>query len=89
MVDPTFLGTSALQSQMCPFDYVVIPAPTQINANGVAAPLGSDRFCGLGIADTTSAVKPFVLYSVTNGNETPDIGNRGFWLTYSQNMCPV
>ncbi|CAO1389576.1 unnamed protein product [Diamesa hyperborea] len=89
VVDPTLLGTSALQSQACTTDYVVIPAPTQLNANGIAAPLGSDRFCGLGIADTTSSVKPFVLYSVTNANETPDIGNRGFWLTYSQNMCPV
>lgn len=34
-------------------------------------------------------IKPFILYSVTDSNETLDIGNRGFALTYTQNLCPV
>lgn len=50
---------------------------------------GGDRFCGLGIADTTSNIRPYVLYSVTDANETPDIGNRGWSFTYTQNQCPV
>lgn len=49
----------------------------------------SDRFCGLGIDPTTSNTRPFVIYSVADGNETPDIGNRGWSLSYVQNMCPV
>lgn len=48
-VDPTLLGTAALQSQMCTTDYVIIPDPFQNNAA-----LPSDRFCGMGIGDTTS-----------------------------------
>lgn len=48
-VDPTLLGTVTLQQQTCSTDYVVIPAPVQA---GVA--LASDRFCGLGLAATTS-----------------------------------
>lgn len=34
-------------------------------------------------------VKPFVLYTITDSNETLDIGNRGFALNYVQNSCPV
>lgn len=34
-------------------------------------------------------VQPFVLYAVTDANETLDIGNRGFALAYAQNPCPV
>ena len=49
----------------------------------------SDRFCGLGIDPTTSNIRPFVIYSVADANETPDIGNRGWSLSYVQNMCPV
>lgn len=48
-VDPALLGTSALQEQTCSTDYIVIPSPSQNNAA-----LGSDRFCGLGLAATTS-----------------------------------
>lgn len=84
-IDPAILGTAAVQEQNCVTDYVTIPAAFQ---NGVVSP-GGDRFCGLGIDDTTSTARPFVIYTVTNGNETPDIGNRGWYLTYSQNMCPV
>lgn len=32
---------------------------------------------------------PFVVYSVTDADETLDIGNRGFALAYTQNACPV
>lgn len=84
-IDPAILGTVAVQDQACTTDYVTIPAAQQ---NGVVVP-GGDRFCGLGIDDTTSNARPFVIYTVTNGNETPDIGNRGWYFTYSQNMCPV
>lgn len=48
-VDPTLLGTVALQQQDCTTDYIVIPNPAQ-----AGAPLPSDRFCGLGLAATTS-----------------------------------
>lgn len=34
-------------------------------------------------------VLPFVVYAITDGDETLDIGNRGFALSYSQNVCPV
>lgn len=49
VVDLSLLGTEAVQSQVCTTDYVIIPSPVQ---NSVA--LASDRFCGLGLADTTS-----------------------------------
>lgn len=48
-VDPALLGTSALQEQSCNTDYIIIPNPSQNNVN-----LMSDRFCGLGLASTTS-----------------------------------
>ncbi|XP_055913510.1 uncharacterized protein LOC129947103 [Eupeodes corollae] len=83
-VDPSLLGTAAVQSQTCATDYIVIPAPVQ---DGVT--LGSDRFCGLGLVATTSSAKPFVLYTVTDANENGDILNRGFSLSYSQNNCPI
>ncbi|XP_064541255.1 uncharacterized protein LOC135430497 [Drosophila montana] len=83
-VDPTLLATSAVQSQDCTTDYIIIPAPTQSGTN-----LPSDRFCGLGLVSTTSAAKPFVVYAVTDANEEMDISNRGFYLSYSQNACPV
>lgn len=51
-VDPALLGTAALQQQTCTTDFVVIPDPVQ---NGMV--LGSDRFCGLGLAPTTSKKK--------------------------------
>lgn len=50
-VDPTILSTSTLQEQSCKTDYVVIPNPSQNNA---VLSSGSDRFCGLGLAATTS-----------------------------------
>lgn len=78
------MGTPAVQSQDCTADFIVLPNALQ---KGLTMP--SDRFCGLGIDSTTSNTRPFVIYSVTDGNETPDIGNRGWSLTYTQNMCPV
>lgn len=35
----------------------------------------------------TAASTPFVLTVVTDGDETNDIGNRGFSLTYTQQPC--
>jgi hypothetical protein len=84
-VDPALLGTNALQQTTCATDFVVIPAARQNNI----LVAGGDRFCGLGIAATESFTRPFVIYSYTDANETPDIGNRGWSLTYTQNMCPV
>lgn len=83
-VDPALLGTDAVQSQDCTTDFIIIPNPQQ---NGATLP--NDRFCGLGLLDTTTNTKPFVLYVVTNGNEDMDISNRGFYLSYQQNPCPV
>jgi hypothetical protein len=84
-VDPAILGTPAVSLQTCTTDYVIIPAPNDGTVN-----LPSDRFCGLGIPTTViSTTTPFVLYSVTDANENLDISNRGFYLTYSQNTCPV
>lgn len=50
-VDPALLGTGTLQEQFCTTDYVIIPNPSQGNA---LLTTGSDRFCGLGLSETTS-----------------------------------
>lgn len=50
-VDPAILSTSTLQEQTCTTDYIIIPNPSQ---NGMVLSSGSDRFCGLGLAATTS-----------------------------------
>lgn len=34
-------------------------------------------------------VSPFTLFVVTDNEELMDIGNRGFALTYAQNLCSV
>uniref|UniRef100_A0A182QZP1 CUB domain-containing protein n=1 Tax=Anopheles farauti TaxID=69004 RepID=A0A182QZP1_9DIPT len=79
-VDPTLLGMAMLSMTgvACTTDYVIIPNPTGLT---------SDRFCGLGLASITTGARPFVVYTVTNANETPDVANRGFRLLYSQNAC--
>ncbi|XP_058463037.1 uncharacterized protein LOC131437598 [Malaya genurostris] len=81
-VDATTLGTAAVGAQgtACTTDYLIIPNP-----NGIT----NDRFCGLGIATTTSNSRPYVLYYVTNGNDDGDVANRGFYLQYTQNACAV
>lgn len=89
-VAPATLGTAALLQTACTTDFVSIPVASQLIslARGGTIAAG-DRFCGLGFQNTTSNVFPFVIYTRTDGNETPDIGNRGWSLTYTQNMCPV
>ncbi|XP_053674635.1 uncharacterized protein LOC128724938 [Anopheles nili] len=79
-VDPTLLGTTALSltGAACTTDFIVITNPTGLT---------SDRFCGLGLPEVTTSARPFVVYTVTNGNETPDVANRGFRLLYAQNAC--
>uniref|UniRef100_A0A182M4H6 CUB domain-containing protein n=1 Tax=Anopheles culicifacies TaxID=139723 RepID=A0A182M4H6_9DIPT len=79
-IDPSMLGTAMLSMTglACQTDFVVIPNPSGFN---------SDRFCGLGFPGVTTSARPFVLYTVTNGNETPDGANRGFRLLYNQNAC--
>lgn len=89
-VAANLLGTVAVQSTTCTTDFVSIPIASQqtpLSSGGTIS--ASDRFCGLGIQNTTSNARPFVIYSHTDANETPDIGNRGWSLTYTQNMCPV
>uniref|UniRef100_A0A182JV11 CUB domain-containing protein n=1 Tax=Anopheles christyi TaxID=43041 RepID=A0A182JV11_9DIPT len=79
-VDPALLGMAMLSvtGAACTTDFVVIPNPTGLT---------SDRFCGLGFPGVTSSTRPFVVYTVTNANETPDVANRGFRLLYAQNAC--
>lgn len=52
-VDPSLIGDPNLQDQDCSTDYVTIPYPSQ---NGAVLSTNSDRFCGMGIADTTSKI---------------------------------
>uniref|UniRef100_A0A182I6N7 CUB domain-containing protein n=1 Tax=Anopheles arabiensis TaxID=7173 RepID=A0A182I6N7_ANOAR len=80
VIDPTLLGSAMLSATgaACTTDFIIIPNPTGLTA---------DRFCGLGFPGVTSSARPFVVYTVTNGNETPDVANRGFRLLYSQNAC--
>ncbi|XP_053664335.1 uncharacterized protein LOC128713500 [Anopheles marshallii] len=79
-VDPALLGMAMLSMSgaACQTDFVVIPNPSGLT---------SDRFCGLGFPGVTTSARPFVVYTVTNGNETPDVANRGFRLLYQQNAC--
>jgi hypothetical protein len=73
------------QATACNTDYVVIP---DAKRNGQQCL--SDRFCGLGLpTNIVSNVRPFVLYAVTDKNEDPDLGNRGFSLDYAQKECGV
>lgn len=89
-VATSVLGTAAVSSTTCTTDFVTIPIASQLVSLSAGGTLtAGDRFCGLGFRNTTSNVFPFVIYSHTDGNETPDIGNRGWALTYTQNMCPV
>lgn len=83
-MDPSLLGTEAGQNQNCTTDFVIIPNSQQIGEN-----LTSDRFCGLGLSPTTTSTKPFVLYVVNDGNDNSDMANRGFYLTFKQNGCPI
>lgn len=50
-VDPSLLSTSTLQEQSCTTDFIIIPNPSQ---GSTTLTSGSDRFCGLGLASTTS-----------------------------------
>lgn len=83
-VDSTLLGTMHVQSQNCRSDYVSIPSPEQSGNK-----LIGDRFCGLGLVPTISFSKPFGLMVVTDGDELSDMGNRGFYLEFTQKECPV
>lgn len=80
-IDPAILGTAAVQEQVCTTDFVTIPNAQQ---GGVVSP-GGDRFCGLGIDDTTSNARPFVIYTVTNANETPGNNFNGNFLFQNDN----
>lgn len=86
-VNPNIIGTpdAAEYGTNCTTDYVIIPGG--VDNLGQA----QDRYCGLGFPQmVTTTEKPFVLYVVTDANETPDkpngaIGtNSGFSLNYRQ-----
>ncbi|XP_055528455.1 uncharacterized protein LOC129720768 [Wyeomyia smithii] len=81
-VAPAMLGTAAvgMTGAACTTDFLIIPNPVGVNA---------DRFCGLGLAATTSATLPFVLFYVTDTNDAGDVANRGFSLQYTQNACAI
>ncbi|GJQ88051.1 hypothetical protein Trydic_g12973 [Trypoxylus dichotomus] len=73
---------SYMNGASCSTDFIVVPDPS---INGV--PANTDRFCGNGLPALTTYSKPFVLTTVTDGNELPDSGNRGFALSYTQLRC--
>lgn len=100
-VDEAILGTIVLQSQTCLSDYITILTPGLVS-NGVRTALPGDRFCGMGIGvinsenffhllKNNSILKilgaNFNVQVVTDSNENPDLGNRGFYLIYSQGEC--
>ncbi|CAG9863007.1 unnamed protein product [Phyllotreta striolata] len=78
------LPSNPLVGGNCTTDYVVIPNPYYPNRTAV---MGTDRFCGNQFLTVTTSSKPFVLRTVTDGNENADAANRGFALTYSQQAC--
>ncbi|XP_012235854.1 uncharacterized protein [Linepithema humile] len=87
--DPDIIGTDlvAESGANCTSDFVIIPDPLE---NGT--PVNTDRFCGNGFITKTSNLKPFVLYVVTNGDETSlmmmtDVQNKGFALMFRQLPC--
>ncbi|XP_058066210.1 uncharacterized protein LOC131215831 [Anopheles bellator] len=84
-IDPTMVGGGAvgLNGAACTTDYIIIPNPVVPGVAGTFV----DRFCGLGLYSVTTSTRPFVVYTVTNANETPDVANRGFRLEYTQNPC--
>jgi hypothetical protein len=90
-VDPSLLGTDILQSQACTTDYIVIAFPGQL-INGLRTPIASDRFCGMGIGvinaiSTFGLTQTYSVRSLTDSNENLDLGNRGFYLIYTQGGC--
>ncbi|XP_046754101.1 cubilin isoform X1 [Diprion similis] len=86
-LDTTVIGTdlAAVTGTDCTADFVIIPNP--FDTTGTA--LDVDRFCGNGFVTVISSSKPFVLYVITNGDETGDVLNRGFILDYQQIACPI
>jgi hypothetical protein len=83
-IDSSILGTSVLMQQPCTTDYISISTPYSVT-NGVKTLLPSSTICGLGIATIYS--QSFSIQAVTDGNETPDLGNRGFYLNFAQSGC--
>lgn len=57
-VDNSLLGSATLQQQTCNTDYVIISDPSQTGSHAGSSNstsiFSSDRFCGLGLAATTS-----------------------------------
>nr|XP_023015444.1 uncharacterized protein LOC111504950 [Leptinotarsa decemlineata] len=79
------IGTAAAQQTgaACTADFVVVPGP--ILPDGTA--LTSDRFCGNAFVTLQTFSQPFVMTVVTNGDETGDMGNAGFSMTFTQLSC--
>lgn len=83
-IQPELMPPDLIAEQNCLNDFIIIPNPKQYDTY-----LPSDRFCGLRMAPVTSHIKPFILYVVTDNNELNDVSNRGFYLQYEQNDCPI
>lgn len=81
-IPSTLLGTSTALETTCTTDYIQIASPVYSVVNGVRTALTTNTFCGLGISSiyTTS----MQVQVVTDDNETPDIGNRGFYFSFVQ-----
>ncbi|XP_018013365.1 uncharacterized protein LOC108670406 [Hyalella azteca] len=89
-LSPTLIGTetaSLTGTANCSADYVLIPSGEYVDTAGVS--VMADRFCGLGFPEqvVVSDIQPFVMYVVTDSNETGDAANFGFRLQYRQNAC--
>ncbi|KAL0107822.1 hypothetical protein PUN28_014833 [Cardiocondyla obscurior] len=84
--DLDVIGTDlvAESGTSCTNDFIIIPDPRE---NGVS--VNTDRFCGNGFITKTSNLKPFILYTVTNGDEIQDVQNKGFALMFRQLPCAV
>ncbi|XP_050737868.1 uncharacterized protein LOC127009124 [Eriocheir sinensis] len=88
VVEESTLGTRYVSTRgnKCISDFVVIPGGLYTTDGNVMT--HSDRYCGLGFPNSVSSTsKPFALYVKSDTNESTDLYNRGFSLTYRQTSC--
>ncbi|XP_058792284.1 uncharacterized protein LOC131664866 isoform X2 [Phymastichus coffea] len=83
-------GTATFGSN-CITDYIIIPNAAEVNTS--ISTLTADRFCGSAFTPKITTLKPYVLYVITDSNETnsttPDTENKGFALMYRQMICSI
>lgn len=80
-VPTVLLGTPILMQTICFTDYISITSSFFVVA-GIKIPVLTNRYCGLGFGPIFST--SFQVQVITNANETPDHGNRGFYLNFVQ-----